>query len=136
MPTGAFLASKLWDFLAALNVEKYDRQYPDRVLAGRIASYFKPQRWRLVMISVLVLVMAGLGALLPLAVSRGVDWVKNSQAESGIYLICGAVLALGVFNWLANYVRRRLTVRAIADTLVKLSTDAFRSASSHDLSFL
>ena len=122
-------------FFGSLNVEKYDRQYPDRVLARRIASYFKPQRWRLLIISLLVLVMAGLGALMPLAVSRGVDWVKNSQAESGIFLICGAVLALGVFNWLANYVRRRLTVRAIADTLVKLSTDAFRSASSHDLSF-
>ena len=34
-------------FFAGLNPEKYDRQYTDRVLAGRIAEYFKTQAARL-----------------------------------------------------------------------------------------
>ncbi len=122
-------------FFGSLNVEKYDRQYTDRVLVRRIAGYFKPQRVRLLLIAGLVLAMAGLGAVQPVVVSRGVDWVENSGARSGIYLICAVVLAVGFFSWLANYGRRRLTVRAIADTTVKLATDAFRSASAHDLSF-
>jgi len=122
-------------FFGSLTAEKYDRQYSDRELVRRIAHYFYPQRWRLVAIACFVLLMSGLGALNPVLVSRGVDWIKNQQVESGIYLICGAVLLVGVLNWLANYVRRRLTVRAIADTLVILGTEAFRSAAGHDLSF-
>lgn len=122
-------------FFGSLTAEKYDRQYSDRELARRIAHYFYPQRWRLVAIACFVLLMSGLGALNPVLVSRGVDWIKNQQVESGIYLICGAVLLVGVLNWLANYVRRRLTVRAIADTLVILSVEAFQSAAGHDLSF-
>jgi ATP-binding cassette subfamily B protein len=122
-------------FFGSLTAEKYDRQYSDRVLVRRIAGYFIPQRGRLAIIAVLILLMSGLGALNPVVVSRGVDVIKTNQFPGGIYLICAAVLAIGVFSWLANYVRRRLTVRAIADTLVKLSTNAFRSAVSHDLSF-
>lgn len=122
-------------FFGSLNEEKYDRQYTDRDLAVRIFRYFMPQRFRLIAIALIVLVMSGLGALHPVVVSRGVDWIKDQQAVNGIYLICAAILLIGVLNWFANYVRRRLTVRAIAGTLVDLSTDAFRSAASHDLSF-
>lgn len=122
-------------FFGSLNAEKYDRQYTDRVLFKRITEYFKPQALRLAIIAVTILVMSGLGALHPVVVSRGVDAVKTSQSSSGIYLICGAVLAIGVVNWLLNYARRRITVRAIADTLVTFSVDAFRSSATHDLSF-
>lgn len=122
-------------FFGSLNEEKYDRQYPDRELVRRIVLYFKPQAWRLIAVAVIVLIMSGLGALLPVLVSRGVDWIKTTKSVNGIYLICGAILLIGVLNWFANYLRRRLTVRAIADTMLKLSTDAFESATSHDLSF-
>jgi ATP-binding cassette subfamily B protein len=117
-------------FFGSLTAEKYDRQYSDRVLVRRIAGYFIPQRGRLAIIAVLILLMSGLGALNPVVVSRGVDVIKTNQFPGGIYLICAAVLAIGVFSWLANYVRRRLTVRAIADTLVKLSISVCRVARS------
>lgn len=122
-------------FFGSLAAEKYDRQYSDRELVRRIANYFRPQFGRMVLIAVIVLCMSGLGALHPVVVSRGVDWIKNEQAAGGIYLICLAVLLIGSLNWLANYARRRITVRAISDTLLVLSSDAFRSSTAHDLSF-
>ena len=41
-------------FFAGLNAEKYDRQYSDRQLIGRIAEYFKPQVRRLAVVTLLV----------------------------------------------------------------------------------
>ena len=38
-------------FFSSLDAEKYDRTYSDRDLTRRIIGYFKPQRKRLVLIS-------------------------------------------------------------------------------------
>jgi ATP-binding cassette, subfamily B, bacterial len=122
-------------FFAGLNAEKYDRQYPDRELARRMLSYLAVQKWRLAVIAVLVLGMSGMGASYPLVVSRGVDWAKNHVGTIGVFLIPATVLALGVAGWLLNWARRVLTVRTIADTVVTLSTEAFKAAVKHDLSF-
>ena len=52
-------------FFSSLDAEKYDRTYKDSDLARRIVGYFKPQWRRLVLISILTLLVAGAGALLP-----------------------------------------------------------------------
>lgn len=120
---------------SGLGAEKYDRQYSDRELVRRILFYLKPERWRLLAIAILVLVMSRLGAQYPVAVSRGVDWIRSQGQANGIYLIAGVVLAIGVTNWLLNWVRRILTVRTIANMLLALSSAAFQAAAEHDLSF-
>ena len=122
-------------FFAGLNNEKYDRQYTDRVLFRRMTGYFKPQIARLALIAGLVIVMSGLGALQPVVVSRGVDQMKGNLNGLALFLIPGAVLLIGGTNWLANWLRRRQTVRAVADVTMKLATDAFQAAAAHDLSF-
>lgn len=122
-------------FFAGLNAEQYDRQYDDRVLARRILGYFKPQIGRMVAIAAIVLFISGLGALTPIVVSRGLDWINDNQDPMGFVVIPSIVLALGVAGWLANWGRRRLTVRAIAEVMMDLSLQAFGAAASHDLSF-
>jgi ATP-binding cassette, subfamily B, bacterial len=122
-------------FFSGLNAEKYDRQYSDSELVRRITAYFKPQIGRLLIVAVIILIMSGLGATSPVLVSRGVDWIKNQGSTNGIYLICGAILSIGVVNWCLNWGRRRLTVRAVADTLLTLSIEAFERTTAHDLSF-
>ena len=49
-------------FFEGLNTEKYDRQYTDRDLMRRIATYFKPQARRLILVTVTVLTIAAIGA--------------------------------------------------------------------------
>jgi ATP-binding cassette subfamily B protein len=121
-------------FFAGLNAEKYDRQYSDRELVGRLVGLFRPYRWWIAAIAAAVLVVAGAGAALPLTVSRGVDLLDN-LGEWGALAIAGVVLAVGLVGWLANYARRRLTVRVIAGVLMAIATEAFESAVAHDLSF-
>ncbi len=120
-------------FFQGLDEEKYDRTYGDQVLIRRIVNYFKPQVRRLAGVSVFVLLMSGTGALLPIAVSRGVDLLKDT-GWTALYM-GGVVLVLGVLLWIFNLFRRQLMVRAIADVVLDLRTRAFAAAAGHDLSF-
>ncbi|RPJ21204.1 MAG: ABC transporter ATP-binding protein [Chloroflexi bacterium] len=122
-------------FFAGLNDEKYDRQYSDRDLVRRIFEYFKPQTVRLVWVIALVVVLAGVGAALPVVVARMVDLLKERPSLQAISLVGLAVFAIGVGLWGLNWARRSLVVRAVGDVVLDLRTRAFRAAAEHDLSF-
>ena len=68
-------------FFAGLNDEKYDRQYTDRELMRRIFAYFKPQTRRLVWVIVFVVILAGIGAALPVVVARMVDLQRATVSK-------------------------------------------------------
>ncbi|MEW6242406.1 MAG: ABC transporter ATP-binding protein, partial [Chloroflexota bacterium] len=122
-------------FFAGLNPEKYDRQYSDRVLARRIADYFKPQTRRLALVAVLVVAISATTAALPILVGRVVDLLASQLTLPGIGLVGLGLLVIGVANWGVNWARRSLTVRAVGDVVLELRTRAFRAAADHDLSF-
>ena len=122
-------------FFAGLNDEKYDRQYTDRELTRRIFAYFKPQTKRLVLVTVLVILLAGIGAALPVVVARMVDLLKEQPSLQAIGLVSLAILLIGVGLWGLNWARRSLVVRAVGDVVLDLRTRAFRAAAEHDLSF-
>ena len=122
-------------FFSGLNDEKYDRQYTDRELMRRIFEYFKPQTKRLVWVTVLVIILAGIGAALPVVVARMVDSLKEQPSLQAISLISLTVLLIGIGLWGLNWARRSLVVRAVGDVVLDLRTRAFRAAAEHDLSF-
>ena len=99
-------------FFGGLNTEKYDRQYSDRQLVRRITEYFKPQTRRLMFVSVLVVVIAGVGAMLPVVVSRIVDLLKEQPTVQSIGLAV-ALFLVGVGIWGLNWARRALVVRSV-----------------------
>ncbi len=70
-------------FFAGLNDEKYDRQYTDRDLTRRITGFFSTQVNRLVISSIIIIILAFIGASLPVIVSRMVDLLR-----SGTTIIC------------------------------------------------
>ncbi|RPI94748.1 MAG: ABC transporter ATP-binding protein [Chloroflexi bacterium] len=122
-------------FFAGLNDEKYDRQYTDRQLVRRILEYFKPQTRRFVWVIALVVVLAVIGAALPVVVARMVDMLKGQASLQAIALVSVGVLVIGVGLWGLNWARRSLVVRAVGDVVLDLRTRAFRAAAEHDLSF-
>jgi ATP-binding cassette subfamily B protein len=122
-------------FFSGLNDEKYDRQYTDRVLTGRIIGYFKPQKTRLALVTILAVALAAIGAALPVVVSRMVDLLKEKPTEYAIWLVGLALMVVGVSLWALNWARRSLMVRAVGDVVLDLRTRAFRAAADHDLSF-
>jgi ATP-binding cassette, subfamily B, bacterial len=122
-------------FFAGLNPEKYDRQYTDRVLIGRIAGYFKTQARRLSIVALLVIALAAINAALPVLIGRVVDMLGAQPALNSIWLIGLAMLVIGVATWGFNWARRSLTVRSVGDVVLNLRSQAFHAAAEHDLSF-
>jgi len=122
-------------FFSGLNTEKYDRQYSDRQLVGRIVAYFKPQTARLTLLISLVMIVSVLGAAQPVIVSKGVDLLKSQPKTNAILVISGAVFLIGLANWLLNWARRSLLARSVGDVVMDVRTQAFRAATDHDLSF-
>src|SRR5512141_1071650 len=122
-------------FFAGLNDEKYDRQYTDRELTRRIFSYLQPQIKRFTIVIGLVVVLAVIGAALPVVVARMVDLLKEQPSLQAISLVSLALLVIGIGLWGLNWARRSLVVRAVGDVVLDLRTRAFRAAAEHDLSF-
>ena len=71
-------------FFEGLDAEKFDRQYADRVLAGRMAGYFKPHWRRLVIVVSMSLLLALLGVGFRVVVADGVDQLKYYKEKSKI----------------------------------------------------
>ena len=121
-------------FFGNLNAEKYDRQYSDKQLFRRAVEYFKPHWKGLIIIAVTVLAMSGFSALQPLLISGGVDNL-SAGAISKVYVMIGALLVMGVLNYLTNIVNRYAIINLLAGIIVSLSEDAFNASIHHDLSF-
>ncbi|MDP1715226.1 MAG: ABC transporter ATP-binding protein [Anaerolineales bacterium] len=122
-------------FFAGLNDEKYDRQYTDRVLVRRMVNYFNTQTSRLVYASITIIVLAFIGAALPVIVSRMVDLIQVQPTIISIVWVGVALVGVGIGLWGLNWLRRSLIVRAVGDVVLDMRTRAFRAAAEHDLSF-
>jgi ATP-binding cassette subfamily B protein len=82
-----------------------------------------------------VLAYAGIGAALPVVVSRLVDGLEEQSSLQAIGMAWLVVFLLGVGLWATNWARRSLVVRAVGDVILDLRRRAFQAAAEHDLSF-
>ena len=83
-------------FFAGLNDEKYDRQYTDRVLASRMINYFNTQITRLVYASITIILLAIIGAALPVVVSQMVDLIQTRPTPTSIAWVGVALVVVAV----------------------------------------
>lgn len=117
-----------------LEAEAYDRQYSDKELVKRIASYFRPHMRKLAIITVAVFLISGANAAVPIIVANGVNGIETGD-NGRLPLLIGLVFFLGVAVWFLNWARRQLTVEVISDTILDIRTDAFAASARQDLSF-
>jgi ATP-binding cassette subfamily B protein len=122
-------------FFDAISSESYDRKYSDRMLAGRILSYLRPHTHRLFLVAIMVVITSIARAALPIVLGRGVDMVTVNPTTGNFLLIPLIILATSFIGWFCSYIQRRLVVRIVADMLITLASDAFKSSVGHDLSF-
>jgi ABC-type multidrug transport system fused ATPase/permease subunit len=118
-----------------LEAEEYDRSYGDRVLFTRILSYFRPQRTRMIVVSSAIAFSAILNALMPIAVSLGIDELDQATTTRNIIIITIFILAASTLSWLMNMVRLWLGSEAIGNVVLGLREDAFSAVLKRDLSF-
>ena len=122
-------------FFSGLNAEAYDRSYRDRDLAVRMLAYFRTHNRRIAFAIIAILLIAASSAATPILISRSVDLIAEKGSTPLMLTFVGTIFALGVLIWGANWVRRRLISRAVADVMLELRRDAFIASAEHDLSF-
>lgn len=123
-------------FFSGLDTESYDRKYTDRELTERMATYFIPYLKKLWQVVFFLLVISLANSATIIIVSRSIDIFNTLETSRlAILIIPAAVLISGTLVWGANWVRRRLTVRIVGDTVLALRNDAFAASVGHDLSF-
>jgi ATP-binding cassette subfamily B protein len=118
-----------------LAAEAYDRQYDDSYLIRRVLTYFAPHRQRVLILVVMVIIFALVGAFIPVLISAGVQALQDQSGGNMLPLIVAGLLAIGFFDYGIYHVRRRLTARLVADVISELRKDAFNAAIERDLAF-
>jgi len=123
-------------FFSGLAAENYDRQYSDQKLFSRILDYFKSQLSNLIIIGITIIVRSIIEAFSPVIVARGLDMVtQESITLPYISWLAGIVFGLGLISWFSNVLRRRYSVKTIAELTQQLATDAFKASMHQDMSF-
>ena len=121
--------------MMGLSSEAYDRQYSDRQLLKRLATYFLPHRRALAIVAGMVVAITALGLLDPLIISRGIDAMQHQASLQLAFLISGYILISQVSSFFINMARRRYMARLIADVISAMRHEAFSASIQHDLSF-
>jgi len=121
--------------LGALTADKYDRQYDDRYLLSRLAAYFAPYRWRVFGLAALVIVFALVGAIIPVAISAGINLVEADAPDSVVAALVIGLFAVAVLDYILYWVRRIFLTQVVADVISDVRKDAFAAAIERDLAF-
>jgi ABC-type multidrug transport system fused ATPase/permease subunit len=121
--------------LDGLDAEDYDRNYGDRVLVRRILGYFQPHTRTMATVAGMVVLASLVEAVIPVAVSRGIDLLAGQPVAQLLLGLTGLVMVLGSVGWFFNFVRQTLSARAVGDVVLKLREDAFAAVMNRDLSF-
>jgi len=123
-----------------LDAEAYDRSYSDKQLLTRIYAYFRPHLKGIMLVALLIVLNAGMLALLPVLTARGIDTVTE-QGLSGAaafqatgWLLAFMLLAAGL-AWGFNFLRQTITARVVGDVVLKVREDAFDAVMARDMSF-
>ena len=120
---------------AGLDTESYDRSYSDRELVRRVGVYFARDRKRLLWSVVLIVALAVVTAIQPLVVAEGVNLLGQNPAPAMLIALVAISLAIGLFIWGANWLRRRLLQQITGMVMSDLRVDAFEAVMNHDMSF-
>jgi ATP-binding cassette subfamily B protein len=121
--------------LGALAADKYDRQYDDRYLLSRLAAYFAPHKWRVIGLAALVVVFALVGAVIPVAISAGINLVEADAPDSVVAALVIGLFVVAVLDYVLYWLRRILLTQVVADVISQIRKDAFAAAVERDLAF-
>jgi ATP-binding cassette subfamily B protein len=121
--------------LDGLETEAYDRNYSDRELLRRIASYFRPHVRGMVLVVLGIVFTSAANSFGTILVAHTIDVAVQNPTTQMLVLLSGGVLLLGVAGWFFNYIQQHFSARVVGDVVLQLRQDAFAATMGHDMSF-
>ncbi|PJF27264.1 MAG: ABC transporter ATP-binding protein [Phototrophicales bacterium] len=118
-----------------LTADKYDRQYDDGYLLSRLGGYFAPYRRQVFILAALVIVFALVGAIIPVAISTGINLLEANAPDSVVIALVIALFVIAFLDYFLYQLRRVFLTRVVADVISNVRKDAFAAAIDRDLAF-
>ena len=122
-------------FFSGLSAERYDRSYSNKELIKRILNYLLLNKKQITLIVFSLIIIAISNAASPYLVSRGIETIKKFHFGWEILLLPILVLFNGILGWFVIWYQKRLSTRAIAGLIKKISVDAYEATIFHDMVF-
>ncbi|MCB9453515.1 MAG: ABC transporter ATP-binding protein [Anaerolineaceae bacterium] len=125
-------------FMGGLDADKYDRQYTDKYLLGRITQYLGRYRGKVILVIGGFITISVVGALRPILIAAGVNVLateSDGTTSSALTIIIGAMLVAAFAEYGANWLRRLLSSQVIGNVVAEMRKDAFKAALERDLAF-
>lgn len=119
--------------LDGLAPEAYDRQYGDRELFRRVLGQLAHERGLLLRVAAVLLLSTLLGLVVPYSVAQALIHISPGAFSgpgtfSATLTLVLAVAAAGALGWLLQYAQQMWVRRAMANVVLNLQQEAFRSA--------
>ncbi len=121
--------------MRGLEGDKYDRQYSDKYLFQRLASYFIPYRRQVIIIIVAFFALAIVAGLRPVLISIGVAALAVPDGSNTLTLLFVVLVVASFTEYFLNWLRRRVLTRVTANIIAQMREDAFAAAMNRDLAF-
>jgi ATP-binding cassette, subfamily B, bacterial len=121
--------------MRGLEGDKYDRQYSDKYLFQRLASYFVPYRRQVIIILIAFFALAIVAGLRPVLISIGVAALEKPDGSNTLTLLFLVLVIAAFTEYFLNWLRRRVLTRVTANIIAKMREDAFAAAMNRDLAF-
>ncbi|MCJ7739174.1 MAG: ABC transporter ATP-binding protein/permease, partial [Anaerolineae bacterium] len=121
--------------MEGLDTEDYDRNYSDRDLLVRLLGYFRPYTRDMILVSAMIALNSLTGTAGPILIAKAIETVTQDPSTRSTLLMVGGVLAVGIFGWVFNYIRRWFGARVVGNVVLKMREDVFDATVRHDLSF-
>lgn len=121
--------------MRGLEGDKYDRQYSDKYLIGRIGNYFGRYRKQVIGILLAFLLLAVVAALRPVLVAAAVAGLAEPDSGDMLKWVIVVLLIAAVTEYGMNWMRRRLLTRVLGNVVAQMRKDAFAAAVDRDLAF-
>ncbi|HLV43458.1 MAG TPA: ABC transporter ATP-binding protein [Aggregatilineales bacterium] len=122
-------------FFSGLESDKYDRQYSDAYLFRRLGHYLRGHVGQLAIVTVAGGIVSLAQALLPVLIAEGIAYLQQQEATRELTLLIGALLFTVVIQYGANWTRRLLINRVVANLVARLRKDALGAAVERDMAF-
>jgi ATP-binding cassette subfamily B protein len=119
--------------LGGLQSDKYDRQYGDAALIGRIWDYMRVHRSELFGIVGAFTAVAVISSWRTVAIAQGVEALATGS--NILPLLIAALLLSAFVEYALNGLRRWWLARVIGKLVAQMREDAFKAAVNRDLSF-
>jgi ATP-binding cassette subfamily B protein len=121
--------------MGGLAADKYDRQYTDKYLFKRIASYFGSYRKRVILVVLAFASLAIVMSLRPLLISVAISSLEAPDGSNTVSLLLGALFVAAFVEYGLNWARRYMLSQVVGDVIATLRKDAFAAAVDRDLAF-